>query len=128
METEDAVKRLSALAQDARLEVFRLLVKAGPEGLAAGEIARKLGSYANTLSAQLLVLSNANLVRARRDGRSIIYSVNFSAMSELLVFLTEDCCAGRSEICTPLAEVAGRCRPAAKGGRREAISRSSARR
>ena len=128
METEDAVKRLSALAQDARLEVFRLLVKAGPKGLAAGEIARKLGSHANTLSAQLLVLSNAKLVRARREGRSIIYAANFNSMSELLVFLTEDCCGGRSEICSPLADVTARCRPTGKGGRREAISRSSARR
>ena len=128
MEFDDAVKRLSALAQESRLEVFRLLVKAGPEGLAAGDIARKLGSHANTLSAQLLVLSNAQLVQARRDGRSIIYSVNFGSMSDLLVFLTEDCCAGRAEVCGPLAEVAGRCRPSAKGGRREAISRPSARR
>jgi len=69
METTDAVKRLSALAQDARLEVFRLLVKAGPEGLPAGEIARKLDTPPNTMSAQLLLLSNAGLIRARRDGR-----------------------------------------------------------
>ena len=109
MEMSDAIKRLSVIAQDARLEVFRLLVKAGPEGMAAGEIARKLGIQANTLSAQLLVLSNARLVHARREGRSIIYSINFESMSELLVFLTEDCCAGRSEICAPLAVVANRC-------------------
>ncbi len=109
METQDAVKRLSALAQDARLEVFRLLVKAGPDGMAAGEIARALDTAANTMSAQLLVLSNAGLIRARRDGRSIIYSVDFDAMSGLLVFLTEDCCGGRAEICAPLAAVAKRC-------------------
>src|SRR5690242_20468808 len=109
METSDAVKRLSALAQAARLEVFRLLVKAGPEGMAAGEIARSLGAPANTTSAQLLVLSNAGLIRARRHGRSIIYSVDFASMRDLLVFLTEDCCGGRAEICAPLAEVANRC-------------------
>jgi DNA-binding transcriptional ArsR family regulator len=109
MNTQDAVKRLSALAQDARLEVFRLLVKAGPAGMAAGDIARKLKTAANTMSAQLLVLSNAGLVRARRDGRSIIYSVDFTAMSRLLVFLTEDCCGGRKEVCAPLAAVARRC-------------------
>src|SRR3954451_5808078 len=103
METTDAVRRLSALAQDARLEVFRLLVKAGPEGLAAGEIARSLDTAPNTLSAQLLLLSNAGLIGARREGRSIIYSIDFSAVSELLIFLTEDCCGGRSEICEPLA-------------------------
>ena len=92
METLDAVKRLAALAQDARIEVFRLLVKAGPEGLAAGEIARHLKTAANTTSAQLLILSNAGLIKARRDGRSIIYSVQFEAMRDLLVFLMEDCC------------------------------------
>ena len=72
MELTNAIKRLSALAQESRLEVFRLLVKAGPEGKAAGEIARNLGIPSNTLSAQLLVLANAQLVKARRDGRSII--------------------------------------------------------
>ncbi|HSC59873.1 MAG TPA: helix-turn-helix transcriptional regulator [Rhizomicrobium sp.] len=109
MDTQDAVKRLSALAQDSRLDVFRLLVKAGPKGMAAGDIARKLKTAANTMSAQLLLLSNAQLIRARRDGRSIIYSVDFSAMSDLLVFLTEDCCGGRKEVCAPLAAVAKRC-------------------
>ncbi|HWA30451.1 MAG TPA: helix-turn-helix transcriptional regulator [Rhizomicrobium sp.] len=109
MDTQDAVKRLSALAQESRLDVFRLLVKAGPEGMAAGAIAKKLKTAANTMSAQLLVLSNAQLIRARRDGRSIIYSVDFDAMSKLLVFLTEDCCAGRAEVCAPLAAVAKRC-------------------
>src|SRR6185437_11926163 len=98
MELTTAIKRLSAIAQDARLEVFRLLVKAGPPGMAAGEIARKLDVPANTLSAQLLVLSNAELVRARREGRSIIYAINYQAMRDLLVFLTEDCCGGRAEI------------------------------
>jgi DNA-binding transcriptional ArsR family regulator len=109
METTAAVKRLSALAQDARLEVFRLLVKAGPDGLPAGEIARSLDTPANTMSAQLLVLSNAGLIRARRDGRSIIYAIDYPAMSDLLVFLTEDCCAGRTEICAPLLSVATSC-------------------
>jgi DNA-binding transcriptional ArsR family regulator len=109
METQDAVKRLSALAQDSRLEVFRLLVKAGPDGMAAGEIARSLATAANTMSQQLLILSNAGLIRARRDGRSIIYSIDFDAMSGLLVFLTEDCCGGRPEVCAPLAAVAKRC-------------------
>src|SRR5579859_6169048 len=103
MEMSEAIKGLSALAQDGRLAVFRLLVKAGPEGKAAGDIARKLGIPANTLSAQLLILSNAGLTRARREGRSIIYAVNYEAMSELLVYLTEDCCGGRTEICAPLA-------------------------
>jgi ArsR family transcriptional regulator len=113
MELDDAIKRLSALAQDARLEVFRLLVKAGPDGMAAGDIARALGVPANTLSAQLLLLANAQLVRARREGRSIIYSIQFDSMRDLLVFLTEDCCDGRAEICAPLADMAARacCKP-----------------
>lgn len=104
-----AIKRLSALAQDTRLSLFRLLVKAGPEGMAAGDIARALKNAANTTSAQLLVLSNAGLVHARRDGRSIIYSVNYPAMADLLVFLTEDCCGGRAEMCAPLAAIATNC-------------------
>ena len=124
----DAVKRLSALAQDARLGIFRLLVKAGPDGLAAGEIARSLETAPNTTSAQLLILSNAGLIRARRDGRSIIYSVDFSAMGELLVYLTEDCCGGRAEICAPLAAVAASCCKASKGESREAPARSYRRR
>ena len=109
MDTQMAVKSLSALAQDSRLEVFRVLVKAGPDGMAAGEIARSLSTAPNTMSQQLLVLSNAGLIRARRDGRSIIYSVDFDAMSGLLVFLTEDCCGGKPEVCVPLAAVAKRC-------------------
>jgi DNA-binding transcriptional ArsR family regulator len=117
MESEKAVQKLSALAQDARLAVFRLLVKAGPEGMAAGEIARKLKAQPNTMSAQLLLLSNAGLIRARREGRSIIYTVDFDAMSSLLVFLTEDCCGGRPEICAPLASVATGCCPPKKRAR-----------
>src|SRR5437868_5046415 len=98
MEIETALAGLSALAHDGRLGVFRLLVKAGPQGLAAGDIARKLKAAANTISAQLAILSQAGLIHARRDGRSIIYAVDFSRMSALLLFLTEDCCGGRPEI------------------------------
>jgi ArsR family transcriptional regulator len=103
MESNAAVRRLSALAQESRLGVFRLLVKAGPDGLAAGEIARLLDITPNTLSAQLTLLANAGLVSSRRDGRSIIYAANYEAMSELLVYLMEDCCQGRPEVCAPLA-------------------------
>ena len=105
MEMETAVRRLSAIAHEARLEVFRLLVKAGPEGMAAGDIARKTDVAANTLSAQLLILSNAGMVRAKREGRSIIYAVNFEEMRDLLVFLTKDCCGGRAEMCAPLVDI-----------------------
>jgi ArsR family transcriptional regulator, arsenate/arsenite/antimonite-responsive transcriptional repressor len=128
MELGTATKRLSAIAQDARLEVFRLLVKAGPEGMAAGDIARKLSVAANTMSAQLLVLSNAGLIRARREGRSIIYAVNYEAMRDLLLFLTEDCCGGRAEMCAPLSDVVSRCCTPTKGARHEAPARSRRRR
>lgn len=128
MEISSAVRRLSALAQDARIEVYRLLVKAGPEGLAAGQIARRLSTPANTTSAQLLVLSNAGLIRARRDGRSIIYSVDYAAMRDLLVYLTEDCCGGRVEVCAPLAEVANRCCSTGREKRHEAPARAHRRR
>jgi DNA-binding transcriptional ArsR family regulator len=108
MELVHAVKRLSALAQDSRLEVFRLLVRAGPDGVAAGEIARALDITPNTLSAQLNILANAGLVASRRDGRSIIYAAHYDAMSDLLLYLMEDCCQGRPEVCAPLAGVASR--------------------
>lgn len=108
MELTAAVKRLSALAQDNRLAVFRLLVKAGPEGLAAGEIARALGITPNTLSAQLTILSNAGLAVSRREGRSIVYSADFDGISGLLVYLMDDCCQGRPEVCAPLTQAANR--------------------
>ncbi len=104
MEIKTAVASLAALALEGRLSIFRLLVQAGPEGLPAGEIARRLESLPNTLSANLNVLSNAGLVASRRDGRSIIYTANYDAMRDLLGFLMEDCCGGAPEICAPLAE------------------------
>ena len=114
METASALRGLSALAQEGRLAVFRLLVKAGPDGMAAGDIARRTKTAPNTMSAQLLVLSNADLIRARREGRSIIYSADFERMSGLLEFLTKDCCAGRPEICEPLAQAVSACCPPRK--------------
>jgi ArsR family transcriptional regulator, arsenate/arsenite/antimonite-responsive transcriptional repressor len=108
MESTQALKRLSALAQEGRLAIFRLLIKAGPEGLPAGEIARVLEVPPNTLSAQLTLLANAGLVLSRRDGRSIIYTAGYEAMSDLLLYLMEDCCQGRPEICAPLAATASR--------------------
>ena len=106
MESSLAIRRLGALAQDSRLAVFRLLVRAGEAGRPAGEIARELGLPPNTLSAQLTILVNAGLARSRRDGRSIIYAADYAAMSELLLYLTEDCCQGRPEICTSLSNIA----------------------
>ncbi len=84
---------LSALAQETRLAVFRLLVQAGPVGLAAGEIAARLNCPANTLSFHLRELNHAGLVRATRHSRSIVYAADFGVMQGLLGFLTENCCA-----------------------------------
>lgn len=108
MDTTTAVAALGALAHAGRLEVFRLLVKAGPEGMAAGDIARATGSLANTLSSNLNILAAAGLVGSRREGRSIIYSAAYARMGELLAFLMEDCCAGKPEICGPAIELASR--------------------
>lgn len=102
MESKLALSQLSALAQDNRLAVFRLLVKAGRDGLPAGEIAAAMDVPPNTLSAQLNILSNAGLIEGNRQGRSIIYTANYDAISGLIVFLMEDCCQGREEVCAPV--------------------------
>ena len=101
-----AVEALSALAHASRLAVFRLLVRAGAEGLPAGEIAREVGTLPNTLSTHLTILGHAGLIQSRRHGRSVIYSANYDGMRDLLAFLVSDCCAGRPEICSPLADMA----------------------
>lgn len=106
MESKSALSKLSALAQENRLAVFRLLVKAGHDGLPAGEIAAALDVPPNTLSAQLSILSNANLIDGKRQGRSIIYTANYDAISGLIVFLMEDCCQGREEVCSPVMAAA----------------------
>ena len=104
MENEAAILALAALAQSTRLEVFRLLVRHEPEGLAAGEIAKTLAVPANTLSSHLNALSHAGLVRGERRSRSIIYRAEISRLRELTSFLIEDCCNGRANLCTPLPE------------------------
>lgn len=105
MNRERVVTGLSALAHVGRLDIFRLLVVSGPAGVPAGEIARRLRVVPNTLSANLKVLSQAGLINARRDGRSIIYSADFSAMAEFLGFLIADCCAGDTAISGPLISI-----------------------
>jgi len=99
MESSTAVAALGALAQDSRLQVYRLLVQAGPEGIAASDLAGRVGIPANTLSFHLKTLSHADLVVSRQDGRFIYYSANYDHMNALLGFLTENCCGGRS--CKP---------------------------
>lgn len=92
---------LGALAQETRLDIFRLLVQKGPEGLPAGDIGARLGQPSPTMSFHLNQLRFAGLVSSRRESRSIIYSANFKAMADLLGYLTENCCGGRPELCSP---------------------------
>jgi ArsR family transcriptional regulator, arsenate/arsenite/antimonite-responsive transcriptional repressor len=102
MKKTDAVAALAALAQDNRLDVFRLLVQAGPEGLPAGHVAAKLKLAPNTLTFHFDRLRDAGLVTVRREGRSMIYATRFETMNALVEFLTENCCQGRTEVCAPV--------------------------
>jgi DNA-binding transcriptional ArsR family regulator len=104
MESEDAILALAALAQSTRLEVFRLLVKHEPDGLAAGVIARTLAVPQNTMSSHLSILSRAGLVSAQRFSRSIVYRADLSRFQAVVLFMLRDCCDGRPEICAPLIE------------------------
>lgn len=107
MESKQAVIALAALAQESRLAVFRQLVEAGPEGLAAGELAQRLGIPANTLSFHAKTLCHAGLVATRPSGRYVYYSADFVTMQSLIAFLSENCCGGRS--CAPEALAPERC-------------------
>jgi ArsR family transcriptional regulator, arsenate/arsenite/antimonite-responsive transcriptional repressor len=104
MESENVILALAALAQSTRLDVFRLLVKHEPAGLAAGDIARALAVPQNTMSSHLSVLSRAGLVSAQRLSRSIVYRADLSRFRAVVVFMLRDCCDGRPEICGPLIE------------------------
>jgi DNA-binding transcriptional ArsR family regulator len=102
MESEAIILALAALAQSTRLEVFRLLVRHEPDGMAAGDIARELAVPANTMSAHLSVLARAGLVRSVRRSRSIIYRADLERFRAVATFLLKDCCGGRPEVCAPL--------------------------
>jgi ArsR family transcriptional regulator len=108
MEKSNAVAALAALAQENRLDVFRLLVEAGPEGMPAGEIAEALDLAPNTLTFHFDRLRGAGLVTVHREGRSMIYAARFETMNALLGYLTENCCAGAPKKCAPTR----RCDPA----------------
>ena len=114
MEIKSAIASLSALAHEGRLAAFRILVQAGPDGIAAGEIARRLDAPPNTLSANLKVLTHAGLLTSRREGRSIIYSAIFPALSDLVAFLMRDCCEGHCAVCDKAIALFAKCtgRPA----------------
>lgn len=120
MESKNVIDALSALAHETRLKVFRLLVEAGPEGLAAGAIGETLDLAPATLSFHLAHLARAGLARSRQDGRFVIYSADFESMNELVGFLTENCCGGRS--CAPAPPAS---KPdSLKGAAREALPRA----
>jgi DNA-binding transcriptional ArsR family regulator len=118
METRQAVESLGALAQDTRLAIFRLLVQAGAEGKAAGQIGEALALPPATLSFHLAGLARAGLAQSRQEGRFVIYTANFENMSALVAFLTENCCGGAA--CAPAA-----CQPAnSRGKTQAALSRA----
>ncbi len=104
MEKIKAIDALSALAQDTRLDVFRLLVRAGPDGMAAGDIADALAVRQNTMSSNLAILTRAGLLKSERRGRSVLYFADFDGMRGLLGFLMEDCCGGQPERCAPVLD------------------------
>ncbi len=102
MEINTATKCLAAVAHEGRLSLLRRLIQAGPEGVSAGELARFAASSPTTVSAQLLVLSNAALVSSRREGRHVVYIAKFDTMRVLLEFLMLDCCGNSPDICGPV--------------------------
>lgn len=108
MRSKKAIGALGALAQDSRLAVFKLLVRAGDQETPAGEIARDLAVPASTMSTHLAILERAGLIRSRREGRTIFYRADLAAMADLMAFLIEDCCEGRAELCRPLTGIVER--------------------
>ncbi len=104
MDKSQSLLALGALAHETRVEVFRLLMRAAPDGLFAGEIAERLGVRQNTLSTNLAILERAGLVRGRREGRSVRYRAELEGMRGLIGFLMEDCCGSRPERCRALLD------------------------
>lgn len=104
MDKNHALGAFAALSQSTRLDVFRLLIKVGEEGMLAGDISDALGVRQNTMSANLSVLARSGLIRSEREGRSIRYFADMDGMRGLLVFLMEDCCGGRPELCQPVID------------------------
>jgi DNA-binding transcriptional ArsR family regulator len=122
MESEQAILALAALAQPTRLDVFRLLMKHEPDGLAAGDIAKALAVPQNTMSSHLSILSRAGLVTAQRFSRSIVYRADLEAVRAVMLFMVRDCCDGRPEICAPLIQdLTPCCSPTPKGKARRKV-------
>jgi ArsR family transcriptional regulator, arsenate/arsenite/antimonite-responsive transcriptional repressor len=111
MDEPQALAAFAALAQEHRLRLVRALVTAGPDGLASGVLAEAVGVSAATVSHHLKELNHAGLVASRREGRSIIYSAAYPALSDLIAFLMKDCCQGRPEVCTPVMAALASCCP-----------------
>jgi ArsR family transcriptional regulator len=104
MDKNASLTALAALGQETRLDIFRLLVRAGPGGVAAGEVASRLGAMQNTVSSHLKILTQAGLIRAERDGRTIRYVADMTGFRDLLAYLMEDCCNGAPELCRPVID------------------------
>ena len=112
MNRGQALSAFAALSQDTRLSIVRLLVRAGPEGMSAGDVADEIGVSASNLSFHLKELHHAGLIEARREARSMIYSADYKILRGLIDFLMKDCCGGRPEICGPTLADAACCPPA----------------
>jgi DNA-binding transcriptional ArsR family regulator len=126
MESEDAILALAALAQSTRLEVFRLMAKHEPDGLAAGAVARALVVPQNTMSAHLAILTRARLVTSQRRSRSIVYRADLDYFQRVALFLLQDCCGGRPEVCAPLiASLSPCCPPKPSKARTRAPAKSA---
>ena len=123
MDSNEAVLAFSALAQPTRLEVFRLLTAHEPDGLAAGEIARRMDVPHNTMSTHLAILTRAGMIDAERQSRSIIYRAQLEAVRGLAGFLVKDCCGGRPELCAPLIADLSPCCPPKKTSSKEVAVR-----
>ena len=104
MDKKDALAALASLGQETRLDIFRLLVRAGSQGVPAGEVAAGVGAVQNTVSSHLKVLAQAGLIRPERDGRIIRYRADMTGFRDLLAYLMEDCCAGAPELCRPVID------------------------
>lgn len=109
MKTDDALSALSALAHPTRLDAFRMLVRVEPEGLSTGQLVEASGLGQSTFSSHLAILANAGLVSSRKCGRQMIQRADIDRLRSLMLFLAKDCCAGRAELCVPLAAELEKC-------------------
>ncbi len=112
MDTNAALSAFDALSQPTRLDIFRLLIKAGPDGLPAGDIAEAVDGKQNTVSSHLATLARSGLIAAERQGRVIRYAASYKAAGDLVAFLLQDCCNGSPQVCAPLVQTLDCLQPA----------------